>query len=110
MIGIAVTTTAAFLPGTVPVPSSILSMPSSIFGILMKFDLAGDLSWGFISVLLTVFVMDFVDTMGTLLGLSCRACLLTWPLFKTVTGKYRQVPAGLWVLAALSLLYYAFGA
>jgi len=76
LTGIVATTVAAFLTGAAPLPSALVSMPPSISGIFMKFDLAGALSWGFISVLLTVFVMDFVDTMGTLLGLSYRAGLL----------------------------------
>lgn len=76
LTGIVATTIAAFLTGAAPLPSALVSMPPSISGIFMKFDLAGALSWGFISVLLTVFVMDFVDTMGTLLGLSYRAGLL----------------------------------
>ena len=42
----------------------------------MKLDIVGALTWGFFSVILTVFVMDFVDTMGTLIGVSTRANLL----------------------------------
>ncbi len=76
LIGIAATSVAAFLTGAAPAPSSIVSAPPSLAETFMKIDLAGALSWGFISVLLTVFVMDFVDTMGTLLGLSYRAGML----------------------------------
>lgn len=236
LIGILTVTAAAFATKTAQLPTEIAAMPPSIAPIFMKFNLAGALTWGFISVLLTVFVMDFVDTMGTLLGLSHRAkllneqgnlpeiekpmlcdalativgaCLgttttgayiesaagieeggksgftavvtatlfllalfftpiltavpacaygpvlivvgmlmlkpitdlkfndmtelapafltivlmsftynlgigmtaglLTWPLFKTLTGRYREVPGGLWILSALSLAYYLFG-
>jgi AGZA family xanthine/uracil permease-like MFS transporter len=38
--------------------------------------MAGSLTWGFIGVIVSVLVMDFVDTMGTLIGLSARAGLL----------------------------------
>jgi AGZA family xanthine/uracil permease-like MFS transporter len=55
---------------------------------------------------LTIVLMSFTYN----LGIGMTAGLLTWPVFKTVTGEYRQVPAGLWVLAILSLLYYSFGA
>jgi len=44
------------------------------------------------------------------LGVGMTAGLLAWPLIKTLTGRYREVPAGLWVLGAISLLYYIFGA
>ena len=236
LIGILTVTAAAFATKTAPLPAGIASMPPSIGPIFLKFNLAGALTWGFVSVLLTVFVMDFVDTMGTLLGLSHRAkllneqgnlpemekpmlcdalatvagaCLgttttgayiesaagieeggrsgftavvtallfllalfftpiltavpacaygpvlivvgmlmlkpitdlkfddmtelapafltivlmsftynlgigmtaglLTWPLFKTLTGRRREVPKGLWILSAVSLAYYLFG-
>jgi AGZA family xanthine/uracil permease-like MFS transporter len=39
-------------------------------------DFSGVFTWGFIPVVLTVIVMDFVDTMGTLLGVSYKAGLL----------------------------------
>ncbi len=70
-------------PGIVPdggqlvrVPEALVSLPPSLGMVFLQLDIAGALSWGFFSVILTVFVMDFVDTMGTLIGLSYRARLL----------------------------------
>ncbi len=70
-------------PGIVPgnrqlvqVPEALVSLPPSLGPIFLQLDILGALSWGFFSVILTVFVMDFVDTMGTLIGLSYRAKLL----------------------------------
>ena len=60
----------------VQVPDAIVSLPPSLAPIFLQLDIFGALSWGFFSVVLTVFVMDFVDTMGTLIGLSYRAGLL----------------------------------
>ncbi len=40
------------------------------------------------------------------IGVGMTACLLAYPLLKTVTGRHREVPPALWVLAALSLLFY----
>lgn len=218
------------------IPDAAISLPPSLGPIFLELDILGALSWGFFSVILTVFIMDFVDTMGTLLGLSHRAkfldaagnlpgiekpmlcdalatiagaalgttttgtyiesaagieeggrsgftavvtavlfllalfftpiltavpaCaygpvlivvgmlmlepitglkfdditelapafltivlmsftynlgigmtagLLTWPVFKALTGRRREVPSGLWILSALSLAYYLFG-
>ena len=62
--------------GVSPAPEQIISMPPSIEPIFMKIDFVGAFSWGFISVIIAIFVMDFVDTMGTLIGLSIRANLL----------------------------------
>lgn len=76
LIGIVVITIAGFIFGVSPVPGEWVSMPPDISPILFKLDLAGALTWGFFAVILTVFVMDFVDTMGTLIGLSYKAGLL----------------------------------
>lgn len=74
--GILLITLLSFILKVTPVPEKIFSMPPSISPIFLKLDIIGALSWGFFSVILTVFVMDFVDTMGTLIGVSARAGLL----------------------------------
>ncbi len=75
-IGIIATAVLAFSTGTSPLPKGIISMPPDISEIFLKLDIRGALTWGFFSVVLTVFVMDFVDTMGTLIGVSSLAGLL----------------------------------
>jgi len=76
LIGILVITIISFLSGNSPAPETIISTPPDVSQIFLKLDISGALTWGFFSVILTVFVLDFVDTMGTLLGLSYRANLL----------------------------------
>lgn len=78
LIGILVTTFLSFIPSfeIQSFPNKFISMPPSLSPIFLKLDILGALKWGFFSVILTVFVMDFVDTMGTLIGLSARANLL----------------------------------
>ncbi len=76
LIGILVVTFLSFIFKTTPLPDKWVSMPPSLSPILLKLDLVGALTWGFFAVILTVFVMDFVDTMGTLIGVSYRAGLL----------------------------------
>ncbi|TLU83947.1 MAG: NCS2 family permease [Chlorobium sp.] len=76
LAGMAVTTAAFLLTGLVALPASIFSMPPSIEPIFMKINMQGALTWGFVGVIISVLVMDFVDTMGTLFGLSSRANLL----------------------------------
>ena len=76
LIGILVTTAALIAAGIVALPSAIISMPPSLSPILWKIDFSGAMTWGFIGVITSVLVMDFVDTMGTLIGLSSRANLL----------------------------------
>jgi len=76
LIGIVLTSLAAFASGTARPPEALFSMPPSPAPIMMKIDLSSALSWGFFGVLLTIFMMAFVDTMGTLVGVSARAGLL----------------------------------
>jgi len=76
LIGIFVITFLGFMFGVSPLPEQWVSMPPDISPILFELDIIGALSWGFFAVILTVFVMDFVDTMGTLIGLSYKANLL----------------------------------
>jgi AGZA family xanthine/uracil permease-like MFS transporter len=76
LIGILLTTVLGFIFGITPLPASIVSMPPDISPVFMKLDITGAISWGFFSVILVVFVMDFVDTMGTLLGLGYKAKML----------------------------------
>lgn len=76
LIGILVITFLSFFFKTTALPERWVSMPPSLSPILFQLDIFGALTWGFFAVILTVFVMDFVDTMGTLIGVSYRAGLL----------------------------------
>lgn len=76
IIGILTTSVIAFVLGLADMPKQIVSMPPDISPIFGKFDLKGALNWGFFAVILTVFVMDFVDTMGTLIGLAYKSDML----------------------------------
>ena len=76
LAGMAITTSAFLLTGLTPLPASVFSMPPSVEPIFMKINVQGALTWGFAGVITSVLVMDFVDTMGTLFGLSSRANLL----------------------------------
>jgi AGZA family xanthine/uracil permease-like MFS transporter len=76
LIGILGTTFLAFVFRIASPPCQWVSLPPSLAPIFLKLDITGALSWGFVAVILTVFIMDFVDTMGTLIGVSARAGLL----------------------------------
>ncbi len=83
MIGILATTVLAFagkgmglnLPDVI-YPNGFISKPPSIAPIAFQFRFAEVLTIGFLPILLTVFLMDFVDTIGTLIGVSARANFL----------------------------------
>ena len=76
LIGIVVTAVAAFVVGTAPAPTHLVSLPPSLAPVLWQIDLRGALTWRAFPVVLTIFIMAFVDTMGTLIGLSARAGFL----------------------------------
>jgi AGZA family xanthine/uracil permease-like MFS transporter len=66
----------AFAAGTVAPPTKFVSLPPGLGPILWKLDFHGALTWSAFPIVLTIFIMAFVDTMGTLIGLSARAGFL----------------------------------
>ena len=76
LIGILTTAFVAFAAGVASPPHGWISSPASLSPVLFKLDFKGAWSWGFFPVVLTIFIMAFVDTMGTLIGVSARAGFL----------------------------------
>ncbi|MEA1922592.1 MAG: NCS2 family permease [Pseudomonadota bacterium] len=76
LLGILGTAVVGWIFGVSPAPKEIFSTPAPLTEIWFKIDFKGALTWGFFSVILTVFIMDFVDTMAGLIGLGARANLL----------------------------------
>ena len=76
LVGILITAVVAFITGTAQAPSHLVSVPPSVAPIAWQLDFRGALSWKAFPVVLTIFIMAFVDTMGTLIGLSARAGFL----------------------------------
>jgi AGZA family xanthine/uracil permease-like MFS transporter len=76
LLGIVVTALVAFLAHTAMPPHGIVSLPPSVAPIVWQLDFRGAFTWRAFPVVLTIFIMAFVDTMGTLIGLSARAGFL----------------------------------
>ena len=76
LIGILFTTALFIVLNIIPFPETLVSLPPSLAPVFMQIDFQGAMTWGFIGVITSVLIMDFVDTMGTLIGLSSRANLL----------------------------------
>jgi AGZA family xanthine/uracil permease-like MFS transporter len=68
----------------------------------LNFDDMTELAPAFLVIVLMSFTYN--------LGVGMTAGFVVYPLMKTVTGKYREIPSGIWVLSVLSVLYYIFGA
>jgi adenine/guanine/hypoxanthine permease len=75
-IGILAATLGSILIGITPLPATVVSLPPSLEPILFKLDIAGALTPRCFPVVMVIFIMAFLDTIGTLIGLSMRADLL----------------------------------
>jgi AGZA family xanthine/uracil permease-like MFS transporter len=80
LIGIVVTALIGGLLGFGHAPKSLAAMPFTgdydLSAIAFKLDIAGVLKLSFLPVLLTLFLMSFLDTLGTLTGLGAAADML----------------------------------
>lgn len=76
LYGIVATTLGSVALGLTKLPAALVSLPPSLEPLLLKLDIAGTLQPGIFPVVLVVFMMAFLDTIGTLIGLSMRADLL----------------------------------
>ena len=76
LLGIVITAIVAFLTRTASAPAHFVSMPPSLRPILWQLDFRGALTWHAFPIVFTIFIMAFVDTMGTLIGVSARAGFL----------------------------------
>jgi AGZA family xanthine/uracil permease-like MFS transporter len=76
LLGIVITAVIAFLTRTAQAPLHFVSMPPSVKPLLWQLDFQGALTWRAFPIVFTIFIMAFIDTMGTLIGLSARAGFL----------------------------------
>ena len=76
LIGILATLALGFALGAAPPPTGVVSLPPSLAPTFLALDVPGALTWAFFPVVLTLFVMAFVDTIGTLMGLAYKADLV----------------------------------
>ncbi len=80
LIGIASTAVAGVLLGFGHAPHAIFATPFvgeySLAPIALKLDIAGVLRLSFLPILLTLFLMSFLDTLGTLVGVGAAGGML----------------------------------
>ncbi|NLJ08526.1 MAG: NCS2 family permease [Sphingobacteriales bacterium] len=73
LFGIILITILAVVFGEVSLPDKLVSLPPDISPIFLKLDFSQVFTWGMFPVILVVFVMGFVDTIGTLMGIAYKA-------------------------------------
>jgi AGZA family xanthine/uracil permease-like MFS transporter len=80
LLGIALTAVVGLAAGVGEAPQGIVAMPFvgeySLAPIALQLDVKGVLQLGFLPVLLTLFLMGFLDTLGTLVGVGAAGDLL----------------------------------
>ncbi|HUK82354.1 MAG TPA: NCS2 family permease [Verrucomicrobiae bacterium] len=76
LLGIAVTAVLGGVMGIGERPHAIMALPPSLSPIALKLDIAGVLKLSFLPVLLTLFLMSFLDTLGTLVGVGAAGGML----------------------------------
>ena len=117
LIGLVIVTALGIILGDIKLPETYFSEPVEISSIFWQMDFSGVLSWGFLPIILTVVVMDFVDTMGTLLGVSYKAGfldeegnlpeiekpMLIDALSTTVAGLFGTSSAGVFIESAAGI-------
>jgi AGZA family xanthine/uracil permease-like MFS transporter len=80
LLGIAATAVLGFLAGLGEAPRAVLAMPFvgefSLGAIALKLDILGMLKLSLLPILLTLFLMGFLDTLGTLVGVGAAGNML----------------------------------
>lgn len=76
LAGIILVTAIALALGLAPPPDRWMSLPPDLSPLFLKLDVVGAVTWGMFGVVLTIFVMSFVDTIGTLTALGYKANLV----------------------------------
>ena len=80
LLGIVVTATAGLLLGEAEAPAGVVAMPfgegRDLSEIAFRLDIAGVVRLSFLPILLTLFLMSFLDTLGTLVGVGSAGGML----------------------------------
>jgi adenine/guanine/hypoxanthine permease len=80
LLGIVVTAVLGYFVGVGQAPHGVVAMPFTgdydLSAIAFKLDIAGVLKLSFLPVLLTLFLMSFLDTLGTLVGVGAAGGML----------------------------------
>jgi AGZA family xanthine/uracil permease-like MFS transporter len=96
----------AFAPLFTAIPSHATGVAIVAMGVLMlsamaTLDFADYTEW--VPAFLTIVLMAFTYN----IGVGMTAGLIAYPVMKIFSGRVREVPAAMWWLAAMSLLFYA---
>jgi AGZA family xanthine/uracil permease-like MFS transporter len=107
LIGIAATAIAGALLGVAKAPKAIVALPYDLSPIALKLDVASVLRISFLPILLTLFLMALLDTLGTLVALDVKgdlrkpmlvdaaACIFSGLVGTSTSGAYIESSTGM---------------
>ena len=111
LIGMAVTAAIGILCGAGSAPKAIVAMPYDLSPIALKLDIVSTLRLSFLPILLTLFLMSLLDTLGTLVGLGAvtnavgdlerpmtvdaLACIFSGLIGTSTSGAYIESSTGI---------------
>jgi AGZA family xanthine/uracil permease-like MFS transporter len=76
LIGMVVTAIAGVLAGAGHMPKAVVALPYDLSPIALQLDVKSVLRLSFLPILLTLFLMSLLDTLGTLVGLGAASGML----------------------------------
>jgi adenine/guanine/hypoxanthine permease len=101
LLGMVVTAAAGYVAGVAETPTGVVALPFTgeydLSPIAFRLDIAGTLRLRFLPILLTLFLMGFLDTLGTLVGVGAAGGMLD------EKGNFPQMERPMLVDAAASV-------
>ena len=107
LIGIVVTAVAGVLLGVARAPKAIVALPYDLSPIALQLDVVSILRLSFLPILLTLFLMSLLDTLGTLVALDVKgdlkkpmlvdaaACVFSGLVGTSTSGAYIESSTGI---------------
>jgi AGZA family xanthine/uracil permease-like MFS transporter len=96
-----------FAPLFTVVPPYAYGPALIIVGMLML-SAVKNLEFGDMTEMLPAFTVIVLMSFTYNIGIGMTAGFVVYPLMKTLSGRAKEVPSGLWVLGGLSLLFFIF--
>ncbi|MBB5334927.1 NCS2 family permease [Pectinatus brassicae] len=101
-LGMLITAIVSFCLGYIPLPHSILSLPTGLDATFMHLDIAGAFSPNLFAIIFTFFLVTLFDTTGTMIGVASQAGLMK-------NGHFPNVKSALLADAVASTIGSIFG-
>ncbi len=107
MVALLFLTALFFAPLFAVVPPAAYGPAIIIVGMLMMSPIK-NLNFNDLTDVIPVFIMIVLMSFTFNLGIGLTAGFLTYVIVKGFSGRFKEINAGMWILSALSLLFFIF--